>query len=89
MPTGSLCAERNAIGSALANDLTIRREEFKYVAVFGMKNLDKKDVKDINPIGPCGACTEWLTKIAQVNPSLKIITFSDFSMTNIFIRSLK
>ena len=29
MPTGSLCAERNAIGSALADDLSLRRTELK------------------------------------------------------------
>jgi len=34
MPTGSLCAERNVIGSALAADLTLRRQDLKYVAVY-------------------------------------------------------
>ena len=34
MPTGSLCAERNVIGSALADDLTLKRVDLKYVAVF-------------------------------------------------------
>lgn len=29
MPTGSLCAERNVIGSALADDLTLRRQDLK------------------------------------------------------------
>src|SRR6056297_1198468 len=33
MPTGSLCAERNAIGSALAADLTLKRRDLKVVAV--------------------------------------------------------
>ena len=89
MPTGSLCAERNAIGSALSQDLTIRREEFKMVAVYGMKDLNKSKIRDINPIGPCGSCREWLGKIAAVNPSLKIVTFSDFTMSNVFVRSLK
>jgi cytidine deaminase len=36
MPTGSLCAERNVIGSALAADLTLRREDIRYVAVLSL-----------------------------------------------------
>ena len=36
MPTGSLCAERNAIGSALAADLTLRRRDLKIVAVLSL-----------------------------------------------------
>ena len=35
MPTGSLCAERNAIGSALADDLSLHRNDLKVVAVLG------------------------------------------------------
>jgi hypothetical protein len=34
LPTGSLCAERNAIGTALSADLSLMREEIKLVAVF-------------------------------------------------------
>ena len=37
MPTGSLCAERNAIGSALGQDLTLRRKDILGVAVLGTK----------------------------------------------------
>lgn len=36
MPTGSLCAERNVIGSALAADLSLLRRDIKAVAVLGM-----------------------------------------------------
>jgi hypothetical protein len=36
MPTGSLCAERNVIGTALASDLTLRREDIRYVAVLSL-----------------------------------------------------
>jgi hypothetical protein len=34
MPTGSLCAERNVIGTALSDDITLRREDIKMVAVY-------------------------------------------------------
>jgi hypothetical protein len=36
MPTGSLCAERNVIGSALADDLTLMREDIKIIAVYSV-----------------------------------------------------
>jgi A distinct subfamily of CDD/CDA-like deaminases len=36
MPTGSLCAERNVIGTALADDLTLRRMDLRMVAVLGV-----------------------------------------------------
>lgn len=36
MPTGSLCAERNAIGSALASDPTLRRHALKMIGVLGL-----------------------------------------------------
>jgi len=36
MPTGSLCAERSAIGSALGSDLTLRRRDIIGVAVLGV-----------------------------------------------------
>jgi cytidine deaminase len=36
MPTGSLCAERSAIGNALATDPTLRRSDMKMIAVLSM-----------------------------------------------------
>lgn len=126
MPTGSLCAERNAIGTAIANDPSLRREHFKSVAVLFLGELDKcnddnndnhhnqhhshhnhndhqssilplkkqqsifePDTDDINPRGPCGPCMEWLGKIAQCNPSFKVITFSSRGMTQCIVRNLK
>merc|ERR1719245_2152103 len=119
MPTGSLCAERNAIGTALAADPSIRREHFKMVAVlfmgelsedhnntsivtpqsssFGLSGLSslrnmnrnksffQEDTDDVNPRGPCGPCMEWLGKIAQCNPSFKIITFSSRDIKEVIV----
>jgi len=84
MPTGTLCAERNAIGNALASDQTLRREDIRSVAVLSVslaerppdELVDGRDVA-LNPLDPCGACMEWLRKIAEVNPDFKVITFSD------------
>ena len=36
MPTGSLCAERNVIGAALARDPTLRREDLRMLAVLSL-----------------------------------------------------
>lgn len=36
MPTGSLCAERNVIGTALADDLTLLRKDIKLIAVYSV-----------------------------------------------------
>lgn len=130
MPTGSLCAERNVIGTALASDPSLLREDIKYIAVLSLSELNpsvrtdstrpsparsiktslescspvsspKKrprtyscdqhtldDRKDLNPLAPCGACREWLLKIAEANPALKIITFTDATCDHIYINQL-
>lgn len=42
MPTGSLCAERNVIGTALADDMTLKRQDLKLIAVYSANEvLDK------------------------------------------------
>jgi hypothetical protein len=41
MPTGSLCAERNAIGTALAADLSLRRRDLCIVAVYSFPTIGK------------------------------------------------
>ena len=41
MPTGSLCAERNAIGTALSCDPSIKRNEFKMVAVLALPEVER------------------------------------------------
>ena len=43
MPTGSLCSERNVIGTALASDPTLRREDLFGIAVLSLRK------SDINP----------------------------------------
>ncbi|KAF0690588.1 Aste57867_18035 [Aphanomyces stellatus] len=165
MPTGSLCAERNAIGSALANDPTLLRSSLKMIAVLSvnlrppalqntpqkgpsngmnpvaslpplllpptlhkstsiasmssitsvehspktrkpkrprtiscdasvpaiqaaLQVVEAKLDKDRNPLAPCGACNEWLLKIAEANPSFKIITFDSMACENVYIHQL-
>mmetsp|Transcript_62766 Transcript_62766/g.152832 ORF Transcript_62766/g.152832 Transcript_62766/m.152832 type:complete len:969 (+) Transcript_62766:111-3017(+) len=40
MPTGSLCAERNVIGTALARNPALRRQDLKMIAVLAVPNPD-------------------------------------------------
>ena len=81
LPTGSLCAERNAIGSILVNYPNLKRHEIKSVAVLALK--------ETNPtLGPCGACKEWLRKITEVNPDFSIITFDDHAFHKVFVESI-
>eukprot|EP01135_Chromosphaera_perkinsii_P008125 Nk52_evm41s1129 gene=Nk52_evmTU41s1129 len=137
MPTGTLCAERNAIGNALSSDPSLTRRDLKMVAVLSIplsKNasgearvsskrnsselpeklteaiqLDCPDnnntsprsrhsrkrtmseileplSEDLNPMAPCGACTEWLKKIAEVNPDFKVVTFQNISIQKVFVK---
>jgi len=79
LPTGSLCAERNAIGSALANNPILQREDILCVAVLSLcKTLGAT-------LGPCGACQEWLKKVSEVNPDLTVLTFEDTNCNKVFI----
>jgi cytidine deaminase len=207
MPTGSLCAERNVIGSALAGDITLRRQDIVGVAVLsapglkttksttssarckcctgscGMETSDRSlsplytglrqalspvspskqspiarqfsvsrdqpsppatksltvdtnteisppspsrlkfksirrmsssnepgevranitptqnignvvetvavSAEDMNPLHPCGACLEWLKKIAEVNPKVFVVTFTDQACKGMYIESVE
>lgn len=41
MPTGSLCAERNAIGTAFATDISLRRRDLSIIAVYSFPTIWK------------------------------------------------
>ncbi|KAG7400002.1 hypothetical protein PHYBOEH_007343 [Phytophthora boehmeriae] len=43
---------------------------------------------DRNPLAPCGACKEWLMKIAEANPSFRVVTFENSRCRNIYIKQL-
>eukprot|EP00605_Chrysophyceae_sp_TOSAG23-4_P001026 GSChrysophyteH1.ASY1.ANO1.1127.1 assembled CDS len=180
MPTGSLCAERNVIGSALAADITLKRQDLKVIVVYsahaettqdggdstqvggklgsmsnatGVKDNDGAKRKilsmpnkpignrssttgssstgttsprdqalgdsrkssvttsanqfkshrvgggissrtftvqehDMNPLKPCGACTEWLKKIASVNPQFTVVTFTDYECEGVYLEHI-
>ena len=81
LPTGSLCAERNAIGSALIDNPNLKRENILSIAIL---SLGKKGPT----IGPCGACQEWLKKVTMVNPDLSILTFENLQCTKVYINAI-
>lgn len=64
MPTGSLCAERNAIGSALASDPTLKRRAMKMIGVLSL-NLGGASV------------TTSVTSVATQSSTLTTTTFAD------------
>ena len=43
------------------------------------------DDDDLNPLSPCGACKEWLLKIAENNPSFKVVTFTDVTCQEVYV----
>jgi cytidine deaminase len=81
LPTGSLCAERNAIGSALVANPRLQRRDLLAVAVLGLDPRARR-------LGPCGACQEWLRKVAEVNPELEVLVFEDATMAQVYHRPL-
>jgi cytidine deaminase len=92
MPTGSLCAERNVIGTAYATDPSLRREDLRMIAVLAVEPtsdfLATSPSKGRNPLSPCGACMEWLRKIYEVNPSFRVLTFEDESCQKVFVKTV-
>ena len=99
MPTGTLCAERNAIGNALAADQSVGRSDMLAVAVLSVsldpepadnglgRKLSGAEIAEValNPLDPCGACMEWLKKISEVNPDFSVLTFTSTSCEKVFV----
>eukprot|EP00930_Biecheleria_cincta_P050100 TRINITY_DN35285_c0_g1_i1.p1 TRINITY_DN35285_c0_g1~~TRINITY_DN35285_c0_g1_i1.p1 ORF type:complete len:538 (+),score=86.98 TRINITY_DN35285_c0_g1_i1:96-1709(+) len=91
MPTGSLCAERNVIGTAFATDPSLRREDLRAVAVLAVESKPTSEGSQHagrNPLAPCGACMEWLKKIHEVNPSFRILMFQDETCRHVFVKTV-
>jgi hypothetical protein len=65
MPTGSLCAERNVIGTALATNPDLRREDLKMVAVLAIELREEKASQSPRqtPSPPPGVSTKICTSI--------------------------
>jgi|GEM_PF-3954260 len=83
LPTGTLCAERNAIGSALAQFPDLKRREIAAVAVLALKEGSAAR------LGPCGACVEWIGKVAEVNPDVCVVTFATLDMDRVHVEAVE
>ena len=79
LPTGTLCAERNAIGTALCRFPRLERRDIMAVAVLSLE-------PSLSKLGPCGACAEWLAKVQEVSPSLRIISFNGPEAKEAFVK---
>jgi cytidine deaminase len=82
LPTGTLCAERNAIGSALTRFPQLGRRDILAVAVLALQEKERAR------LGPCGSCAEWIRKVAEVNPDVRVVTFADASLERVFVEHL-
>eukprot|EP00300_Choanocystis_sp_HF-7_P014389 c18674_g1_i4.p1 GENE.c18674_g1_i4~~c18674_g1_i4.p1 ORF type:complete len:230 (+),score=55.54 c18674_g1_i4:298-987(+) len=97
MPTGSLCAERNAISTALAADLSLTRSEFVMLGVLSVTIPTSDpptpgktpDTIALNPLAPCGACQEWLKKVSEVNPDFRVVTFTNTKCESVYVNSVE
>eukprot|EP01084_Bolivina_argentea_P102144 183039_1 len=77
LPSGTLCAERSAIGNATSNNLDLHRKHFKRIAVIDPEH-------NIIGLEPCGVCKEYLQKFQQESPEFCIITFPDAEFKSIY-----
>jgi A distinct subfamily of CDD/CDA-like deaminases len=77
MPTGSLCAERNVIGTALADDLTLRRMDLRMVAVLGV-SLQSNGSSSVTVV--TDPLTNTTTATASVNGDATTPTLQPISM---------
>ena len=82
VPTGTLRAERHAIGTALSNFPQLKRNDILALSLLGPKE------GSASRLGSCGARAEWIRKVAEVNPEIRIITFKDPSMRRVFVERM-
>ncbi|CAD7958719.1 unnamed protein product [Amoebophrya sp. A120] len=78
MPTGSLCAERNCIGQAVAADPTLRREHIKLVAVLSLPQIgsgaSSSSAANVNKMSNphfAGAATTSILSDALLSPTFQ------------------
>ena len=70
MPTGSLCAERNVIGSALAADVTLMRKDIKVIAVYSYPSIDNPSASSTNTAADGIAAQPFLSSPLQSQYSI-------------------
>lgn len=82
MPTGSLCAERNVIGTALSEDLTLKRQDLKMVAVLSvaLEDLGMASTPRVVPAVPPALLAPAPAEAAGGGQSLLTPSTPDYAM---------
>ena len=68
MPTGTLCAERNAIGNALAADQSVRRQDMLGVAVLSVSLEPRTEAPDVPRGATAAHSSAELSDVVALNP---------------------
>ena len=78
MPTGTLCAERNAIGNALAGDQSVRRRTSEASPCSPSTSTRKAaaSASRASAPRPLRRMHGVAQKIGEINPDFKVLTFS-------------
>jgi len=77
LPSGSLCAERAAIGRAASN--FHRASDIVAVATVDPDNK-------LNPLWPCEVCQSWLVKLRSQSPDIAVIAVESLACDSFLIR---
>lgn len=65
-----------------------RPRTFSFDEMAVVEVMRGREPPDRNPLAPCGACKEWLVKIAEANPSFRVVTFENARCRNVYINQL-
>jgi len=77
LPSGSLCAERAAIGRAASNF-----HHASDIVVVATVDPDNK----LNPLWPCEVCQSWLAKLRLRNPDIAVLAVESSACDSFLIR---
>jgi len=65
------------------------RSQSSSLSVYSGNGNNSRFAGERNPIEPCGACNEWLKKIAEVNPTFKVVTFPNSDCQEAFVHDIE
>jgi cytidine deaminase len=86
--TGSLCAERAAIGAARADIPNLARFEICAIGTIYAPLTKSEPEPSKNPSWPCGVCMEWIKKACAKSEMMRIIGFPSTSMDTVIEKFL-
>jgi len=86
--TGSLCAERAAIGAARADFPNLARFEICAIGTIYAPLMRSEPEPRKNPSWPCGVCMEWIKKACGKSECMRIIGFPNTRFDTVIERFL-